>query len=265
MKSNYHEKKQARIEAYERLAEKNKQESDAQYKKSHDMASVIPFGQPILVGHHSEKRDRSYRNKIGRAMDKSVEASQKARHYASKAQAAESNTAISSDDPEAIVKLKEKLAKLETQQEQSKTINKCVRKNDRAGLIAMGLSEVTVEKLFIPDFANRTGIPSYVLTNNSAEIRRLKKRIEEEQTKAGQETSELTVAGIRIVDSVEDNRFQIFFPGKPSEAIRSKLKQNGFRWASSVGAWMRNRVLRSDYLLTFAREVVEQYVGEGTV
>ena len=25
--------------------------------------SVIPFGQPILIGHHSEKRDRNYRRR----------------------------------------------------------------------------------------------------------------------------------------------------------------------------------------------------------
>ncbi|MEE8059026.1 MAG: DUF3560 domain-containing protein [Pseudomonadales bacterium] len=41
-----------------------RQESQTVYKRAKDMAPVIPFGQPILVGHHSEHRDRRYRDRI---------------------------------------------------------------------------------------------------------------------------------------------------------------------------------------------------------
>ena len=37
----------------------------------------------------------------------------------------------------------------------------------------------------------------------------------------------------------EDNRLQVFFDGKPDADTRAELKSNGFRWASSVGAWQR--------------------------
>jgi hypothetical protein len=33
-------------------------------KQAHDMASIIPLGQPIIVGHYSEKGDRAYRARI---------------------------------------------------------------------------------------------------------------------------------------------------------------------------------------------------------
>lgn len=90
------------------------------------MAECIPFGQPIIVGHHSEKRDRAFRNKIANNFDKGFEALDKAKYYEHKAQAAENNTAISSDDPEAIKLLKEKLEKLINNQEFMKTVNKIV-------------------------------------------------------------------------------------------------------------------------------------------
>jgi hypothetical protein len=40
---------------------------------------------------------------------------------------------------------------------------------------------------------------------------------------------------------VEEHRLQIEFPGKPEAAIITRLKQRGFRWAPSVGAWQRQR------------------------
>ena len=54
--------------------------------------------------------------------------------------------------------------------------------------------------------------------------------------------------GDRLIDNVEDNRLQIFFPEIPSEATRRELKSNGFRWSPSVGAWQRHRSNRATYL-----------------
>lgn len=64
-------------------AEKASQKSDEHYQKSKKIADMIPFGQPILVGHHSEKRHRSDQKKIHGNMDKSVS-------YAAKAERLES-------------------------------------------------------------------------------------------------------------------------------------------------------------------------------
>jgi len=54
--------------------------------------------------------------------------------------------------------------------------------------------------------------------------------------------------GIRLVDNVEENRLQIFFPGIPAESVRRELKQNGFRWSPAAGAWQRHRSNRATYL-----------------
>ncbi len=50
------------------------------------------------------------------------------------------------------------------------------------------------------------------------------------------------------VDNVEENRLQIFFPEIPSESLRTKLEQSGFRWSPSTGAWERHRSQRVTYL-----------------
>ena len=72
-------------------------------------------------------------------------------------------------------------------------------------------------------------------------MRRIRKRIEALRATADDQTTEEQHGDIRIVDNVEENRVQIFFPGTPSFDVRKKLKQNGFRWSPTAGAWQRHR------------------------
>jgi len=77
------ERKAERREAWAESAEKK----SAQYnEESRRMMSVIPMGQPILIGHHSEKRDRRYRERAWNKMGKAVEESDKAQYHREKAQ-----------------------------------------------------------------------------------------------------------------------------------------------------------------------------------
>jgi len=85
---------------------------------------MIPMGQPILVGHHSERAHRNAIKRSCNAMDKCVELSNKSEYYANKADATKNNNAISSDNPEAIDLLREKLIKLEGQRTAIKDFNK---------------------------------------------------------------------------------------------------------------------------------------------
>jgi len=80
------------------------------------------------------------------------------------------------------------------------------------------------------------------LTNNNANIRRMKERIASlEMARAQKSTEASGENGIRIEDSVEDNRLRIFFPGKPDGKTIASLKLRGFKWSPSVGAWQRFR------------------------
>ena len=80
---------------------------------------------------------------------------------------------------------------------------------------------------------------SWQLSNNNAEIRRLKGRIEEltrhkEAAYVGWEFEGGTVEINR-----EANRLQIYFEGKPDATVRDELKSNGFRWSPKAEAWQR--------------------------
>lgn len=74
-------------------AEKAEAASDQHYNEAKKMADVIPFGQPILVGHHSEKRDRSYRSKIHNKFGKAFEEMDKAKYYQEKSELAKYDAA----------------------------------------------------------------------------------------------------------------------------------------------------------------------------
>lgn len=43
--------------------------------------------------------------------------------------------------------------------------------------------------------------------------------------------------GVKVVENVEENRLQVFFPGKPDEETRTKIKRAGFRWSPTNGCW----------------------------
>lgn len=91
----------------------------------------------------------------------------------------------------------------------------------------------------------KPGFASFYLTNNSAEIRRIKQRIATitiyQQEVASVQTSgelpEYPFPGGRIVENIPENRLQIFFEEKPVKEIREKLKHQGFRWTPSNGSW----------------------------
>lgn len=78
--------------------------------------------------------------------------------------------------------------------------------------------------------------PSYVLSGNTAEMRRLRQRIEEVSRTQSTEYVGWDFPGGRAEADKEDNRLRLYFDEKPTEEHRSKLKCNGFKWAPSVGA-----------------------------
>ncbi len=239
--NSYEAKQAARKTRYEELAARNQAKAAQEFHKGdlREEVSGIPFGQPILVGHHSERRHRNAIERANNATRRGIEAQSKAGYYAAKADSV-GKSGISSDDPEAVTKLREKLAKLETRQEHMKAANKLVRKGDADGLAELVGSEKLAAFIMEPDFCGRRGYASYELTNNNANIRRLKQRLETLEAAQTAEHKETEQDGVRIVENVEENRIQLFFPDKPSIDIRSTLKSSGFRWSRYNGCWQRH-------------------------
>lgn len=254
-RNEYEAKRRAKIDRLRKAADNAERESETRLDSANKAASVIPLGQPILIGHHSEGRDRRYREHIQSNMRKGIDAKNKATSLRRRADAAESNRAIFSDDPNAAEKLEAKIERLQKRQEMMKSANKLARKDDKEGLTEMGFSDTEITKLLTPDFG-KVGFPSYMLSNNNANIRRMKKRIAHIATHADDETAEFEIGPVRIVDNVDANRLQVFFPGKPAAEVRTDLKRSGFRWAPSVGAWQRHRSNQANYE---GRRIVEKF------
>lgn len=152
------------------------------------------------------------------------------------------NRVISSDDPNAIQKLQDKLEMCEKSQKYMKEVNAYYRKNGTCegfpGMEAARAARLdeSVRQAYSWD---KQPFPSYALTNNSAEIRRLKQRIK--KLTVNQEVGFVgcTFDGGEVVANSEENRLQILFDEKPDEQKRSALKGNGFKWSPSQGAWQR--------------------------
>lgn len=173
-------KKDGRIQRMrERVARLNAVAGAAR-ARADGIASGIPAGQPILVGHHSERRHRRDIARMHDGMRKSIALTKEAEALAERADRAEASTAVSREDPEAVAKLREKLAAIEAKRDEGRRINKATRAKDPlAALMALGLSERLARAYLTPDFCGRIGVPDYELKNLGAEARRLAKRIAE--------------------------------------------------------------------------------------
>ena len=227
----YQERIRHKKERYEELARKYKNSSIERQNRASQMASVIPFGQPILVGHYSEKGDRNYRERIRKTMVAGIEDGNKAEYYTMKAE--NMGKSISSDDPEATKQLSTKLRGLEEKRDYYKEINRKIRKNEKL----TDKEEQDVKSYNIS--LNENKIPQFVFTNLNANIKRVKNRINQLASKQSQSYREEVHKNYKYIENPEISRVMFQFNGKPNEKIRNQLKKNGFHWSPTETAWMR--------------------------
>lgn len=67
------ERGQARAERMNERADRHEETANGHYEKSRALADRIPFGQPILVGHHSQARAERDAASIRRDMDRAID------------------------------------------------------------------------------------------------------------------------------------------------------------------------------------------------
>jgi hypothetical protein len=77
-----------RAERFGGYADNAARNSESAWKSGRAIADNIPFGQPILVGHHPERHARRDQERIGNAMRKSISERDRAQHWTSREQAA---------------------------------------------------------------------------------------------------------------------------------------------------------------------------------
>lgn len=154
---------------------------------------------------------------------------------------------VMSDDKNAIEKLTAKLKAREEAQEHMKAVNAYYRKHKTLE----GCQDLTDEerRSLEADMqrswrANPVPFEGWALTNNNAEIHRIRDRIaalQKEAERAEQMADAEPVAGegYKLIENAEAGRIQFVFDGKPDEQTRATLKSWGFKWAPSQGAWQR--------------------------
>lgn len=148
---------------------------------------------------------------------------------------------IQSNEPNALEKLELKVVDLEKSQETMKQVNAYYRKNktldDCPYLPKEQLDELRA--VMAKSWHGAEPFGTFTLTNNNAEIKRIKSRIEElSKTKDGRYVG-WEFDGGKVEANSKDIRLQIFFDEKPDSEKRAELKKAGFRWSPTVGAWQR--------------------------
>jgi hypothetical protein len=230
------ERLERKLEKRADWAEGAREKSDAAFATAAKRAEAIPFGQPVLVGHHSEKRDRNYRARIHAGMDRGVAELRKAEGHESKARglAAALDRSIYSDDPDAPDRLREKIEQLEASRRTMREANAAFRRSGREGVVAL-LGEARTAEVFrrASYTADKVPFPRYALANTGAEIGRAKKRlvqIEAERLRAGRAWE----AGGIVIDRTA-TYCRVTFADKPDRAMLTALRDAGYRWGA--GSW----------------------------
>ena len=96
---------------------------------------------------------------------------------------------------------------------------------------------------------------TFGIVNRTANIRRLKQRVEAVKRKQAIQSSSETINGVLIEQNPDVMRTQIKFNGKPPQTIIDMLKSSGFRWSTTEERWQR---LIGNGALYAAREIAKK-------
>jgi hypothetical protein len=230
--TTYRERRERKADRLREWADKREERGTASYTEGREALHRIPFGQPILVGHHSERADRSYRNRATGKMERGFADLDKAKSMRSRADNIESqlDESIYSDDEDAIERLEERIASRTAYRDELKAENAAFRKEHRAELKAMSRY----------DAHQALPHPSWKITNLTADIGRQRKRVEHLRREAAAREAPVVSAieGDGITVTTTERRVEVRFPAKPDYEVRQGLKAHGFRWDRVEYAWV---------------------------
>lgn len=245
--NSYEEKQEAKRARLERAAENASTEASDAFKRATDATAGIPFGQPILVDHHSAPRHRAALKRSDNAMRRGVEASKRADELARRAEAVGTG-GISSDDPDAVAKLDDKRTDLEKTRDLMKACNAHFKKTGTLDGFAVEGVEITPEFLdkarsYIK-FSGGCPFPAFALQNIGARIRAAAKRVERIETiaeiaeeRGAKETTH--PKGATVIEDPAENRVLIKFPARLSKDDYKRVRSAGFVWSPTRDAFVR--------------------------
>ena len=181
----YRDRRIAKAERLREWADSRDAKAIAARKRSDEIADIIPMGQPILVGHHSENRHRRDVGRIDSGMRQSIEHADKADEFRRRADSIEAaaEKSVYSDDEDAIDKLRERIAGTEQYRDAMKRANSIARKDGdwqaSLGHDPQMLAEADRNFRFWP---GGTDVPFPNLKNVTAKVARDRKRLAQLET-----------------------------------------------------------------------------------
>lgn len=180
--STYRERREAKADRLREWADKRDAKASSAFGRADEIADMIPFGQPILIGHHSESRHRRDVDRIQSNTSKGVEHLNKRDDFRRRADGIEAqlDRSIYSDDDDAIDRLRDRLADLEAQRDRIKAYNASCRKGapDLSLLDDKQRRDLAQTAKVAPYFVGDKGqFPGYALRNLAGNITRNRKRL----------------------------------------------------------------------------------------
>lgn len=250
------ERLEVRVEKREEWAEKAAARGEARHAEARRIMNGIPLGQPILVGHHSERRARRDVARIDASMTKGFEEQKLAEHHERKAEglARQLESNVFGDDPDAIERLEARIAERIAAGERARAINKAWRRGmanappgaPRSEQLEAAAGHVVGNGLMteaeVADAVRRMTLATWLrspfsTTGVAAGARADRERIE--QIRRQRERAERAKALPSGVLVEGDAWVRVTFPEKPSREVLAALRAAGFRWGG--GSWCGER------------------------
>ena len=250
----YRERKEARIARRLDWAASREAKFGAAMARSRNATAGIPFGQPILVGHHSEGMHRAALARSDSAMRQACESSDMAQHHTEVADGIQRqlDTSIYSDDHNAVEALRARIAEREAKRDNMKLTNKLYKKGDAEGLAAIGLDIERVKAGVARQSENgrlswlTMPHPAYEITNIGATIRTDKKRLVDIEAQQGRLANAEAAGGMTVESFGEYVR--VTFAEKPDRETLDALRGAGYTWGA--GSWVGKAERLPDTLRT---------------
>ncbi len=259
------ERLERKLENRREWADKATERSRQRFDTAHRIADAIPFGQPILVGHHSERHARRDQERIHSNMSKGCELDSLSKHHDSKADGLEHqlNRSIFSDDTDAVTQLEARIKEREEEAARYKAINREIRKGDGwEQRINPPLTDAERKELLSLarcwSGVYKPGFPPYVLSNLNGRIRADRERLK--AIKVRQERQQKADAAPNGITFEETGEYiRVTFAAKPDRTILNSLKAAGFYWSS--GSWS-GKASQLPESVAALREVVREDTAE---
>ena len=179
--TTYRERREARAERLRDWADSRDRKAATAEAAARRTADIIPLGQPMLTDHYSYRGDRNRRDRMTANFAKAYEHSAKADEMRRRADSIETaaDRAIYSDDPDALDRLREKLADLEAERDRIKRYNATCRKGapDLSILDDRQRADLASVQRHTPYNSKGGAMPAYALSNLSGNIKRTRDRI----------------------------------------------------------------------------------------